>query len=319
MRDPKNRGAFMMSFRAGDKKESAEAATIMPVYGTRVKVEILNGKFTGQVIEDHLSLGDDFVVACRGSRTWNPDKEVLFDATIEFVNDPTSVNRRMISIKDLMRGQTRDDIGPDFPAMLLGAPEKVVNHGYLEKNLNGPKKLKVFNILRQWGLNSGQMDAVKAIFGDNDVTNVWGPAGTGKTLTTQATTDALTSVGLKCMVTGPSHQSVDQAMAKLKAKAVDLSKLKMAKRRPPMCLLLSSGTPKSSPKRLPFGDSSAIPWPNPTTCTKPITIMSLRSKTLQPGPDPSVRTSKSISLLNAISNSRIFWETLIEPKRRPRT
>ena len=72
-------------------------------------------------------------------------------------------------------------------------------------------------VVRRWNLNEAQEEAALApIMTREDVTPIWGPAGTGKTKTSMAIVNAAVAIGRKVLVCGPLHKSVDEAMTKLK-------------------------------------------------------------------------------------------------------
>lgn len=184
--------------------------------------------FPGQIVDVHSASDIMCVVFGPPGRSDRVPVDERVPVTVELKNDPTSTARCVAAIEEISRRHKRTK-GVDLPAVILGAPAKVLNTGSLAEAATQHMREAFNKVLNGVKLNDEQKAA--ALNTLNSVTGVsiiHGPPGTGKTSTLMAAVAGhvmagraakdYSADGRKVLVCAPSNQAVDACLANFSKK-----------------------------------------------------------------------------------------------------
>ncbi|EON69328.1 hypothetical protein W97_08588 [Coniosporium apollinis CBS 100218] len=213
---------------------NAYADLVLPEIDTKLELcySVLNQGswiFPGQIVDVH-SASD--IVCAVFAPPGRSDNVVPLDTrvpvTVELKNDPTSTARCVAAIEEISKGHQRPK-GVDLPAVILGAPARILSTGSLAEAVTQPMR-DAFNkeLKERVKLNDEQKAAARNTL--NSVTGVSiirGGPGTGKTSTLMAAVAGHVMAGRqaknsadrrKVLVCAFSNQAVDACLTKFSKK-----------------------------------------------------------------------------------------------------
>jgi hypothetical protein len=204
---------------------------IKPALDTRIDISVPQPggkmwKFNGQVIESPATYDLeahewDFLARIVGPEFAIFDPAAKYEATVKFVDDPTTSDRARIATENMASTVVKRGSGVDIPATIFRTQSKIPR----EKQNEGLSAVtdETYNQLGSeckefWKLNPQQVNAIKlTVRSDNGLAIIYGPPGTGKTLTTVIAALVHLILGHKVMYACSSNKAVDTALQAFRA------------------------------------------------------------------------------------------------------